>query len=80
MAGSSKDESREALGTFGQAARSKDKLPNTDTTPENEFKGGNLKAKQKDAADIIGGNATGDKLKVDAAIKHEARTDKRSGG
>ena len=71
--------SREALGTFGQAARSKDKLPDTDVTPENEFKSGNLEAEQKDAADILAGNATGDKAKVDAAIKHEAKTDKRSG-
>ena len=79
MTKKSKDEGREALATFGQAARSKDKLPNTSATPETEFKGGDLKAEQKDAADIMGGNATGNKPKVDAAIKHEARTDKRSG-
>jgi hypothetical protein len=79
MSNRPEDKSREALGTLGQAARSKDKLPNTDPTPETEFKGGDLKAEQKDAADIMGGNATGDKPKVDAAIKHEARTDKRSG-
>jgi hypothetical protein len=79
MTKKSEDQGREALATFGQAARSKDKLPNTDATPENEFKGGNLKSEQKDAADIMGGNATGDKAKVDAAAKHEARTDKRSG-
>jgi hypothetical protein len=79
MAKKPEEESREALGTFGQAARSKDKLPNTDPTPQTEFKSGDLEAEQKDAADIIAGNAFGDKSKVDAAIKHEARTDKRSG-
>jgi hypothetical protein len=79
MSNRPEDKSREALGTFGQAARSKDKLPTTDPTPETDFKSGDLKAEQKDAADIMGGNATGDKPKVDAAIKHEARTDKRSG-
>jgi len=36
-------------------------------------------SEQKDAADILDGNATGNRPKVDAAIKHEARTDKRSG-
>jgi hypothetical protein len=79
MASGSNDNGREALGTFGEAARSKDKLPNTDVTPENKPKSGDLKAEQKDAADILKGNATGDKAKVDSAIEHEARTDKRSG-
>jgi hypothetical protein len=79
MSKKSEDEGQEALATFGQAARSKDKLPNTTVTPETEGKGGDLKAEQKDAADIMGGNAAGNKPKVDAAIKHEARTDKRSG-
>ncbi len=79
MTDPSKDKSREALGTFGEAARSKAKLPNTDVTPQNAPKGGDLKAQQKDAADILKGNATSDRTKVDAAIDHEARTDKRSG-
>jgi hypothetical protein len=79
MAKSSKDASREALGTFGQAARSKDKLPDTEVTPETEHKPGDLKREQKDAADILSGNATGNKAKVDAAIQDEARSDKRSG-
>lgn len=79
MTKKSEDQEREALATFGQAARSKGKVPNTTVTPETEPKSGDLKAEQKDAANIIGGNATGNKPKVDAAIKHEARTDKRSG-
>lgn len=79
MTKKSEDESREALATFGQAARSKDKLPDGAVTPETEFKGGDLKAGQKDAADILDGNATGNKAKVDAAIQHTAKTDKRSG-
>ena len=38
-----------------------------------------LEAEEKDAADIMGGNATGDKEGVDAAIAHHAKTDKRAG-
>jgi hypothetical protein len=38
-----------------------------------------LKAEEKDAADILGGNATGDKHRVDAAIAHHAKTNKRAG-
>jgi hypothetical protein len=72
-------EEREALATFGQAARSDDKMPSDERTAENSAKSGNLKSEQKDAADILSGNATEDKPKVDAAIEHEARTDKRSG-
>jgi hypothetical protein len=73
------DQEREALAAFGQAARSKDKMPSDKVTPENAPKRGNLKAEQKDAADILSGNATGDRSKADAARKHEAETDKRSG-
>jgi hypothetical protein len=73
------DQEREALATFGEAARSKDKMPNDKVTPENAPKSGDLKAEQKDAADILSGNATGDKPKADVARKHEAETDKRSG-
>jgi len=79
MAEKSKTEAREALGTFGEAARSKDKLPNDSATSENGFKPGDLKSEQKDAADILSGNAAGDKSKVDSAVEHEARRDKRSG-
>jgi len=35
--------------------------------------------KEKDAADIIGGNATGTKLESTLAIDHHAQTDKRAG-
>jgi hypothetical protein len=38
-----------------------------------------LKAEEKDAADIVGGNATGDNRRVDAAIAHHAKTDERAG-
>jgi hypothetical protein len=79
MTKKTRDEGREALATFRQAGRSKDQKPNPTVTPETEFKGGDLKAQQKDATDIIEGHATGNKAKVDAATKHEARTDKRSG-
>ena len=79
MTKKSEEGGREALATFGQAARSKNKVPNATVTPETEFKSADLKAEQKDAADILDGNATGNRPKVDAAIKHEARTDKRSG-
>jgi hypothetical protein len=36
-------------------------------------------AEEKDAADIMGGNAAGDIKRVDAAIAHHAKTDKRAG-
>ena len=71
---------REALATFGKTARSENKTPGDPaTTPETAPKSGNLKAEQKDAADILSGNATGDASKRDAAIAHEAKTDKRAG-
>jgi hypothetical protein len=38
-----------------------------------------LEAEGKDASDILGGNATGDEKRVDAAIAHNAKTDKRAG-
>jgi hypothetical protein len=38
-----------------------------------------LEAEEKDAADILGGNATGVRKRVDAAISHHAKTDKRAG-
>jgi hypothetical protein len=38
-----------------------------------------LEADEKDAADIIGGNATGDRKRVDAASDHHAKTEKRAG-
>ena len=48
-------------------------------TTETSGKPGDLDAEEKDAADILGGNATGDKKRVDAAIAHHAKTDKRAG-
>jgi hypothetical protein len=71
---------REALATFGKTARSANKTPGDPAkTPETAPKSANLKAEQKDAADILSGNATGDTSKRDAAIAHEAKTDKRAG-
>jgi hypothetical protein len=72
----------EALATFAATARNKGVKPagqGVSATPETSGKPGNLAAEEKDAADIIGGNATGDKKRVDAAIDHHAKTDKRAG-
>jgi hypothetical protein len=70
----------ETLATFAAAARNKGVKPaGQGATAETSGKPGNLAAEEKDAADILGGNATGDKMRVDAAIKHHAKTDKRAG-
>ena len=72
----------EALATFAATARNNGTRPagqGLAATPETSYKSGNLAAEEKDAADIIGGNATGDKARVDAAIDHHAKTDKRAG-
>jgi hypothetical protein len=37
-----------------------------------------LDAEEKDAADILGGNATGDKGRADAGRDRHAKTDKRA--
>jgi hypothetical protein len=71
----------EALATFAAAARNKSAKPadqGLSAKPETAGKAGNLAAEEKDAADILGGNATGDKPRADAARAHEAETDKRS--
>ena len=70
----------EALATFAAAARNKGVKPASQgATPETSGKPGNLAAEEKDAGDILAGNATGDKKRVDAAIVHHAKTDKRAG-
>ena len=72
----------EALATFAATARNKGVKPTGQgvyATPETSGKPGNLAAEQKDAADILAGNATGDKKRVDAAREHHAKTDKRAG-
>ena len=70
----------EALATFAAAARNKGvKPPSEGATPETSGKPRDLAAEEKDAADILGGNATGDKKRVDAVTEHEAKTDKRAG-
>jgi hypothetical protein len=71
----------EALATFAEAARNQGREPTgqgVSATPETSGKPGDLEAEEKDAADLLGGNATGDKTRVDAAIAHHARTDKRA--
>jgi hypothetical protein len=77
-----KDAQPEALATFAAAARDKGVKPagqGVVATPETTGKAGDLEAEEKDAADIMGGNATGDKKRVEAAIAHHAKTDKRAG-
>ena len=77
-----KDAQPEALATFAAAARNSGIKPagqGVSATAETSGKPGDLEAEEKDAADIMGGNATGDKKRVDAAIAHHAKTDKRAG-
>jgi hypothetical protein len=76
------DAQPEALATFAAAARNKGVKPagqDVSATAETAGKPGNLEAEEKDAADILGGNATGDKKRVDAAIADTAKRDKRAG-
>ena len=68
------DPKGEALGTFHKAARNHNKP--VDPAPH---KAGDLNAEQKDAADVLRGNATGNKDRVDSAIADEAKRDKRAG-
>jgi RecJ-like exonuclease len=77
-----KDAQPEALATFAAAARNsgiKSAGHGVSATAETSGKPGDLQAEEKDGADIMGGNATGDKKRVDAAIAHHAKTDKRAG-
>ena len=72
----------EALATFASAARNKGKKPADQglrAKPETAGKSGNLAAEEKDAADILEGNATGDKVRANAGRDHHAKTDKRAG-
>jgi hypothetical protein len=76
------DAQPEALATFAAAARNKGRKPpnqGVSATPETSGRPGDLEAEEKDAADILGGSAAGDKKRVDAAIAHHAKTDKRAG-
>lgn len=76
------DAQPEALATFAAAARNKGVKPADQglaAIAETSGKPNDLEAEEKDAADILGGNATGDQNRVDAAIAHHARTDKRAG-
>jgi hypothetical protein len=76
------DAQPEALATFAATARNKGVKPASQgisATAETSGKPGDLEDEEKDAADILGGNATGDKKRVDDAIAHHAKTDKRAG-
>jgi hypothetical protein len=78
------DAQPEALATFAAAARKQDKGvkpagQGVSATAETAGQPGDLDAEEKDAADIMGGNAAGDIKRVDAAIAHHAKTDKRAG-
>jgi hypothetical protein len=76
------DAQPEALATFAAAARNNGVKPadqGVSATAETAGQPGDLEAEEKDAADIMGGNATGDTKRVDAAIAHHAKTDKRAG-
>jgi hypothetical protein len=72
-----------SLATFAAAARNKGAKPadQGDSSPASEAAGppGNLDAEEKDAADIMGDNVTGDIKRVDAAIGHHAKTDQQAG-
>ena len=70
---------REALQTFKTAAENG--MPDQDRTPSPEqgYTENNLSGDQKDAAEILQGGATGDRSKVQAAIKHRVKVDKRAG-
>jgi hypothetical protein len=68
-----------ALATFAAAARHQSKKPagqGLTPTPETAGKAGDLSAEEKDAADILGGNATGDRARADAGRAHHAKIDK----
>jgi hypothetical protein len=72
----------EALATFAASARNKGTKPaNQGLTakPETAAKPGDLVSEENDAADILGGSATGDKARADAGRTHHAKTDKRAG-
>jgi hypothetical protein len=75
------DAQPEALATFAAAARNNGVKPAAQgsATAETSGQPGDLEAEEKDAADIVGGNASGDIKRVDAAIAHHAKTDKRAG-
>ena len=76
------DAQPEALATFAATARNKGVKPASQgisAAAETSGKPGDLEDEEKDAADILGGNATGDKKRVDDAIAHHAKTDKRAG-
>jgi hypothetical protein len=76
------DAQPEALATFAAAARSNGVKPadqGVSPTAETSGRPGDLNVEEKDATDILGGNVSGDIKRVDAAIAHHAKTDKRAG-
>ena len=81
MTKQSDDRQPEALATFAAAARNNGKKPadiGTHATKETAPRPDDLAAEEKDATDVIGGNATGDIRRVDAAIERRAKIDKRA--
>jgi hypothetical protein len=72
----------EALATFAMAACNKGWTRGSEgvsATPETSGGPGDFAAEEEDAADIMGGSATGDIKRVDAAIAGHARTGTRAG-
>jgi hypothetical protein len=72
----------EALASFAASARNNGTKPadqGLTATPATAAKPGDLASEENDAADILGGNATGDKARADTGRKHHAETDKRGG-
>jgi hypothetical protein len=72
----------EALAAFAAAARNNGVKPAGQgvlATDATAARPGNLEVEEKDAADILAGGATRDTKRVDAAIAHHAKTDKRAG-
>ena len=74
------DAQPEALATFAARAGKRSKAGQSGCLrrSRNLRQAGDLEAEEKDAADILGGNTTGDKKRVDAALAHHAKTDKRT--
>lgn len=78
----SSDSLPEALSTFVKAAKSGGVKPAdqaVDATPDTAGKPGDLKAEERDAAEILRGGAEGDTAAKDAAIARRRAEDKRSG-
>jgi hypothetical protein len=72
----------EALATFAAAACNSGIKPagqGVSATADTSEKPGASATEERDAPDILRGAATGDKKRVDAAIAHHAKTERRAG-